>query len=64
MDYEREIKKCIFEKDIFSLQSAEMELRRKVLESKKVIFDAETRANEYRDAYKQKQAELAQFLEG
>ena len=59
IDFDKEIKVCLLQKDIMGLQVAQMDMKKRILEAKKVIFEAEGRAKEYADSLAAKQAELA-----
>jgi hypothetical protein len=58
MNFDREIKKCLLEKDICNLKAAEFEQRKFALEAKRRVAEAETRLSEYSAQIKTKQAEL------
>lgn len=58
IEYDIEIKKVALQKDVFSLQMAEMEQRKIVLESKKRLGEAEAKIREYQTRISEKQNEL------
>jgi hypothetical protein len=61
MTVEDELKMCLFEKDIFSLQAAKMEQRKNILIAQRTISESRSRIEEYENQIQQKQAELAKL---